>query len=221
MQADRRERWAEHRSQRRLAMIDAAIGAIRRHGPALTMDDIATEAGVAKPILYRVFRDKAELYRAVGSRVAEELLIPSLVQELARGRPPQEQIAAMIDTYLAIIESEPELYRFVVHPALDERAVAPDLVGTYKQVTAEHLTRVIGAGLRDAGLDSGGAEPWAHALVGMVHEAGDWWIEHRTMSRRDLAAYLTSLVWGGFAEMYRRAGLDVPGTRPVVVQPGA
>ena len=180
--------------------------AIRRRGPSVTMDDIAAEAGVAKPILYRVFRDKAELYRAVGSRVAEELLIPALVAELAQDRHPRDHTAAMIDTYLRLIEAEPELYRFVVHPAFDDRPVTPELVGTYKQAIAEHLTRVIGGALRDAQLDSGGAEPWAHALVGMVHEAGDWWIEHRTMSREDLAAYLTALTWGGFADLYRRGG---------------
>ena len=187
-------------------MIEAAVRAIRRRGTAVTMDDIAAEAGVAKPILYRVFRDKADLYRAVGSRVAEELLIPALVAELERDRHPREHAAAMIDTYLRLIEAEPELYRFVVHPALDDRPVTPELVGTYKQAIAEHLTRVIGAALRQAGLDSGGAEPWAHALVGMVHEAGDWWIEHRTLSRADLAAYLTALTWGGFADLYHRSG---------------
>jgi len=186
------------------------------------MDDVAAEAGVAKPILYRVFRDKAELYRAVGSRVAEELLIPALVLELSRDRHPREQAAAMIDTYLRLIEAEPELYRFVVHPALDDRHVTPDLVGTYKQVTAEHLTRVIGGALRAAGIDSGGAEPWAHALVGLVHEAGDWWIEHRTMTREDLTAYLTTLVWGGFADVYRRAGVEPERlTGPYLVQPAS
>ena len=217
---ERHKRWEDHRAQRRRDLIEAAVRAIRRRGTAVTMDDVAAEAGVAKPILYRVFRDKAELYRAVGSRVAEELLIPALTGELARDRHPREHLAAMIDTYLGIIEAEPELYRFVVHPALDARPVAPDLVRTYKQVIAEHLARVIGGALRSAGLDSGGAEPWSHALVGMAHEAGDWWIEHRTMTREDLTRYLTALAWGGLAELYQKAGVDVETRRatPFVVR---
>ena len=205
---DRRQRWAAHRRKRRQDMVEAAIRAIRRSGPAVTMDEIAAESGVAKPILYRVFRDKAELYRAVGSAVAEDLLIPALMSELARDRHPREHAAAMIDTYLRLIEAEPQLYRFVVHPALDDRPMASNLVGTYKQVIAEHLTRVIGGALRAQQLDSGGAEPWSHALVGMVHEAGDWWIEHRTLTRDDLTSYLTALAWGGFADMYRRGGIE-------------
>ena len=47
------------------------------------------------------------------------------------------------------------------------------------------------------GLDSGAAEPWAYAIVGAVHLAGDWWLERKTMSREQLVAYLTTLVWDG------------------------
>lgn len=170
------------------------------------MEEIAAEAGVAKPVLYRMFRDKAELHRAVGAAVAETMLIPALVAELSAERQPRDYVAAMIDTYLRLIEAEPELYRFVVHPPPDERPAAADVVGTYKQVIAEHLAGVIAPPLRDARLDPGLALPWAHALVGMVHEAGDWWIEHRTMSRSELATHLTALVWGGVAAVYEAAG---------------
>lgn len=179
--------------------------AIRRRGSGVTMEEIAAEAGVAKPVLYRMFRDKAELYRTVGAAVAETMLIPALVAEVAVERQPRDYAAAMIGTYLRLIEAEPELYRFVVHPPIDERPAATDVVGTYKQVIAEHLAGVIATPLRDARLDPGLALPWAHALVGMVHEAGDWWIEHRTMSRDELTTHLTALVWGGVAAVYRAA----------------
>ena len=56
----------------------------------------------------------------------------------------------------------------------------------------------IGDQLRALGLDAGGAEPFAFGVVGMVHQAGDWWIRSRTMSREALTSYLTSLLWNGF-----------------------
>ena len=166
------------------------------------MDDIAAEAGVAKPVLYRMFRDKAELYRAVGSSVAGEQLIPALIAELSQRRDPRAYVEAMIDTYLRLIESEPELYRFVMHPVLDERDVRPDLVRTYKEVIADHVARVIGSvlpGERDVTV----TQSWSRALVGMVHEAGDWWIEERPISRAVLAAQLTDLAWGGVSALFR------------------
>lgn len=224
----RARRWADHRTRRRGDIVDAAVRAIRRRGSGVTMDEIAAEAGMAKPVLYRMFRDKAELYRAVGAAVAETMLIPALVAELSAQRQPRDYAAAMIDTYLRLIEAEPELYRFVVHPPLDARPAASEVVGTYKQVIAEHLAGVIAAPLRDAQLDPGLALPWAHALVGMVHEAGDWWIERRTISRDELTTHLTALVWGGVAAIYearsgagRDAALAAPasparaGSRPL------
>ena len=53
------------------------------------------------------------------------------------------------------------------------------------------ITQAIGEGLRDQGLDSGAAEPWAYAIVGAVHLAGDWWLERKTMPRERLVEYLT------------------------------
>lgn len=203
----RLRRWEGHREQRRRELIAAAVRAIRRLGPTVTMDDIAAEAGVAKPVLYRMFRDKAELYRAVGSSVAGEQLIPALVAELSQRREPRAYVAAMIDTYLRLIESEPELYRFVVHPALDERAVEPDLVRTYKEAIADHLARVIESVLPAERRDTALTQSWSRALVGMVHEAGDWWIEERPMSRDALTAQLTDLMWGGVSSLFGGAEL--------------
>jgi hypothetical protein len=49
---------------------------------------------------------------------------------------------------------------------------------------------------------------WAQGLVGLVQSAGDWWLERRTMSRDALTGYLTSIIWGGLAEV-----LGAPRTR--------
>jgi hypothetical protein len=58
---------------------------------------------------------------------------------------------------------------------------------------------VVGEQLRSAGRDSGGAEPIAHGIVGMVHSAADWWLDHQTMPRRRLVEYLADLLWSGTA----------------------
>jgi hypothetical protein len=57
---------------------------------------------------------------------------------------------------------------------------------------------VLGEQLRLADLDSGGAEPLAHGIVGMVHAAGDWWLDRQTMPRARLVDYIVGLLWGGF-----------------------
>src|SRR5574341_720804 len=62
-------RRSEHWETQRRTLIAAAQRAIRKKGPAVSMDDIAAEARVAKPILYRHFGDRAGLARALGESV--------------------------------------------------------------------------------------------------------------------------------------------------------
>ncbi|HEV7209605.1 MAG TPA: TetR/AcrR family transcriptional regulator [Mycobacteriales bacterium] len=196
----RRARWAQHREDRRAELVDAAIAAIERHGPSLGMDDIAAEAGVTKPVIYRYFTDKADLYLAVGQRMATGLL-NSVNDQLQGGRHPKANVAAAIDAYLHIIDSSPQVYRFVVHRPFLDRPAGRDLVHDYEGLVAAAVARIIGEQLRAAGLDSGGAEPWAAGVVGCVRAAGDWWLERQSMSRADLTAYLVRLVWGGLESL--------------------
>jgi len=48
-----------------------AVHAILTHGPDVDMAQIAAVAGVSKPVLYRYFTDKAQLWVAVGERLAQ------------------------------------------------------------------------------------------------------------------------------------------------------
>ncbi len=171
------------------------MAAVRTHGAGVSVAEMAASAGITKPVLYRHFDDRADLQRAVGQRAAEDLMekmAPALSEDLA----PRAQIAAVVDAFLGGIEDEPELWRFVVHnPA--ERETATEIVEDVRGQIALVLSQLLGARLRAAGRDSGGAEAWAYGLVGMVQSAGDWWLERRTMSRADLTGYLTALIWDG------------------------
>ena len=193
----RRQRWQAHREARRAEMVQAAIRAIRRCGAGVGMEDIAAEAGVTKPVLYRYFADRTDLYVAVGGWAAQDLLA-KLAPRLEGVHELRHDVAAMINEYLLAIETEPELYRFVTSSALADRRVENDLVNDYRKLIAAGITRVIGERMRAFGIDSGAAEPWGHGLVGMVQAAGDWWLDRRTMSRESLTEYLTDLIWAGF-----------------------
>ena len=81
----RRGRGDGHREQRRAELTAAAIEAIRQHGPEVGMDAIAAHAGVSKPVLYRYFADKSELWLAVGQR-AGALVLEAMVPAVASVR---------------------------------------------------------------------------------------------------------------------------------------
>ena len=75
---------------------------------------------------------------------------------------------------------------------------ADTLTGVIREISRQ-VALLLGEQLRAAGLDSGPAEPWAFGIVGMVHLAGDWWVERHTMSRDRLVDYLAGLLWDGMA----------------------
>jgi AcrR family transcriptional regulator len=160
------------------------------------MDRMAAEAGVTKPILYRHFGDRAGLVTAIGEHAFDQVSA-ALDKALHADVTPREMVLSTIDAYLQFIESDQAVYRFLVHRAGNEGADAGKMVNEYISRAGRQVAMVLGEGLRAAGRDSGPAEPWAFGIVGMVHSAGDWWMDRATMPRARLAEYLTSLIYDG------------------------
>jgi AcrR family transcriptional regulator len=209
----RSARWADHRERRREALLRAATRAVMRHGPDVDMDQVASEAGVSKPVLYRYFADKSALLLAVGEHLAAKV-VTAVSPAVERERVERTVIAAAIDAYLSVIESNPRLYRFVTG-----RSTAQPAVLDARRQVADGLARVIGERLRSLGLDAGPAEPWAYGLVGFVQAVGDWWMTRgRPVPRSALTDYLTTLLWSGVDGVRRSAvepvGAAVEGARP-------
>ena len=203
----RKGRWAGHREQRRAELTAAAIEAIRELGPEVGMEAIAARAGVSKPVLYRYFADKSELWLAVGQASAT-MVLDAITPAVAQVREERDVIAAAIDAYLTHIAADTSLYQFVVHQpdVARRRDVVTDVVDT----VASGLARILGDRLRARGLDSGAALPWAYGVVGYVQAVGDWWLrQQQPISREALGDYLTTFLWGGVAGI--RHAADIPG----------
>lgn len=210
MTTDRRaSRWDAHRRTRRAGLVDAAVLAIREHGAGVGMDEVAARAGTSKTVVYRHFGDRTELYVAVCARVAEVLL--GQVRRAVEGAAsPHAQTRAGIEAYLALIESDREVYRFVVHrplvPALDADPVA-DLVS----VLGDEAAAVIAPHLARSGHDPAAAVPWGHGVVGMVRGAADNWLGRPGgMDRAELARHVTDLAWAGLSGVVAPALLPDP-----------
>ncbi|MGW3896651.1 TetR family transcriptional regulator [Micromonospora profundi] len=202
----RRDRWADHREQRRQALIGAAVQALLRHGPDVDMDQVAAMAGVSKPVLYRYFADKSQLWVAVSEVVAGRV-VDAIAPAIDEVREERDLVRATIDAYLGVIESQPTLYRFLMRQS-GQPGIHQVVAGTSRQVAAG-LARVIGDRLRALGLDAGPAEPWAYGLVGFVQAVGDWWTTHgQPIRRAALTDYLTTLLWSGIEGV--RASADLP-----------
>ncbi len=178
------------------------------------MDAVAAEAGVSKPVLYRYFSDKAALVEALAER-GSQLLLARLLPAINSGGPVLDRISGAVGGYFAVIDEHPNLYwlvarRALARPGQDRAVVHPD-----KESIANALTVVFGDYLRQFGLDSGGAEPWAHGITGLVQSTGEWWLQRRSMSRAHVVGYVTQLIWAAVAGILREADVDLDPDKPL------
>ncbi|WP_446664944.1 TetR/AcrR family transcriptional regulator [Flexivirga sp. B27] len=177
-------RWTEHREQRRRELTDAALRAIRNHGATVGMDEIAAEAGTSKTVIYRHFGDRLGLYLAVCQSVDTNVL-GDLQQALSHaGDDPgvgltgdaPAVIEAVIDSYFAQVERDPEVYRFVVRrPTLNVSPEHDPVIGISDTI-ADVLQPIFEDALREAGQPITAARIWAHGLIGFVRESADRWL---------------------------------------------
>jgi AcrR family transcriptional regulator len=207
----RRDRWRSHREARREEFVRAALRALARIGPDFGMDDVAAEAGVTKPVLYRHFTDKADLFVALGQH-GTELLFDRLIPALNNEEAPVPRIRKSLDAYFSTIEEHPNLYRL-----LTRRPFGRDVVAEDKEVIGAALSRLLGDYLRALNLDSGAAEPWGHGIVGLVQNVSEWWLERRTLSRDAVVEYLTQIIWAAIEGITRQHGLAIDPNKPIEV----
>ena len=202
----RSTRWSEHRESRREELVAAAVAAIDEHGPSASIAEIAASAGVSKPVLYRYFADKDDLYRAVGQWGAEQVtnaVVPALVAQA----PMREKVFAACDAYLSLIAEHPQVFLLLI-----EHRTADDPLADGKEQIATSLAKLMGDTLRRLGVDAAGAEPWAHGVVGMGLAVGEWWLRRNIMSREAASEYLATFLWNAFSGFVADHGVGLDGT---------
>jgi len=197
----RHSRWDAHRVRRRRALVESALRAIRRYGAGVTLDDVATVAGTSKTVLYRYFGDRVGLYHGVVDRVSENILgdlLPRLTESARRG--VAAIVHELVDSYTALVERDPEIYRFV----MNRPSGAPDAhdpVASIEARVATALSDTLSDHRARRGLERVAAETLAHGLVGFVRAACDHWVasavDGRLRPRQDLVAEVSSLFGPG------------------------
>lgn len=185
-------------TDRRTQLLEAADRVVQRDGSAASMNVIAAEAGITKPILYRHFGDKGGLYRALAERHIDDLLGRLRAALLTRGGL-RARTRATVDAYLASVEERPQVYRFLLErAAVEEPDVRGQVVGFVRRF-GEELAVGIGNEPELGGVSSQRALVWAHAIAGMVQAAGDWWLDQPDVPREQVVDELVTLLVDGFA----------------------
>ena len=179
----------------RAALLAAAERAVRAHGPDVTMEAIAAEAAVTKPILYRAVGDKDAVATALAERFVDRINAAGAlaIKEAAGGR---DGLRRLIGSFIEVVEQDRHLFLFVTDAGSNE-----DRTGLVLRL-ADRSARPIAhdlAARRAAGLDPTVALMWAYGIIGTLHFVTLWWLRDQTASATEIADHLTELLWSGIS----------------------
>jgi AcrR family transcriptional regulator len=182
-----------HAHERREQIVAVARRHFAEHGfEGTRLEDVAASAGVTKPIIYRHFEGKRDLYLAVLDEHLTDL-IHRLWVALSSSPDPRERLRAGLAAYFAFVEERPEGFRMLVDAASRTDSDARERLARGWETLAEGVARTVGDLLRAADLDPAGAPIYARAMIGMAQSVAEWWIRTRRVKREELVDHLLAL----------------------------
>ncbi|MGH3727015.1 MAG: TetR/AcrR family transcriptional regulator [Mycobacterium sp.] len=179
-------------------LLDAAERAIRKGGGAVSIAEVAREAGFARSACYAIFPTKADLLRSLSRRHADRLITSSWQEEMVG--ETRDQIRAFADLVIDWIMAEPELYVALDRDLTANERLDHGIFDLIADVTEEHLRAMIG----DDRMEHF-APIWSRLAVGGVLMVINWWIGRRTISREELVGYIVESFAHGMTNVPRIA----------------
>ena len=179
----------------RAVVLDAAERVIRRVGAGVSLEAIAIEAGVTKPIVYARVGGRTDVANALAERLADRLI--AAATSAVDGRPyGREMLAALIKANLVTVAEHRELFLYVTGGTSDE---SPMRTLYLAERSTTPMAQQLARWRSRHGLDPAVAVPWAYAVVGMLQLVSLWWVTEEDRSADQLADHLAELLWSGFS----------------------
>ncbi len=184
--------------ERRSQLLDVGRSLFAERGfEATSIEEVASRAGVTKPVVYEHFGGKEGLYAVVVDREMERVLAGvtgALSGGDARGLLEQAALA-----FLVYIEEQPDGFRILVRdsPVASASGTFASLISDIASQVEHVLARAFKAG----GYDTKLASLYSQALVGMVALTGQWWLDARKPKRDEVAAHLVNIAWNGLSHL--------------------
>jgi AcrR family transcriptional regulator len=188
------------RAERHAQLLTAAHHVFASRGyHAASMDDIATAAGVSKPVLYQHFPGKHELYLDLLDSELERMLL-RITSAVRTPEDNRERVAATIGTFFEVVAQESSAHRLIFSSDLANDAEVSARISAFETSVAEEIGAVIEA---QAGLSHDAAILLGHALGGAAQAAAAHWEISLHPDQEAAATLVSRLAWrgiGGFPQ---------------------
>jgi AcrR family transcriptional regulator len=182
------------RERREQLILDVAGQVFAREGyESAPMDEIASLAGVSKPMLYAYFGSKEGLYLAYIERAGRELL-ERLVNAQAREPSGAALMRARIVEFLSFVEEHANGWKVLFRELGSTRPFAEQVAELRGRIAAAIRQMVEEGAGSCSGYPPQAADAIAHALVGAGESLANWWLDHPEVTRDQVAAWYYGVV---------------------------
>jgi AcrR family transcriptional regulator len=161
--------------QRREQLLDAALSLIPAGFDTVTMESVAKQAQVTKPVLYDLFANRAELIGALLEREAAratEQVLAALPTDFAT-RSPDDAFADAVRVFVHAVVEAPDRWRLVLLPPEGTPREFRAQVELVRAGVLAQIEDLAALGLKElGGLDDLDSDLLGHAMLALAEMSG-------------------------------------------------
>jgi AcrR family transcriptional regulator len=177
-------------------LLDVAESLFTANGySGVTMEDIARNAEVTRPVVYNHFGTREGAYIAVVRRARLQYDESILAEASVTTTNPRERLRRGAERFFGLLERDPDRWLLVfgstaVLPPSHSSELAELRLGTIRAIAA--LLKIAAPHIDPRLLEAA-----AHAISGVGERLGHWRLSDPTVTTEELVEYYTEILWKG------------------------
>ncbi|WP_208816346.1 TetR/AcrR family transcriptional regulator [Micromonospora echinofusca] len=194
------------RAVREQQMLDAAVKVFSRRGyHAASMDEIAEDAGISKPMVYAYLGPKEDLFVACLHRECTRM-IEAIAGAAAPDLPPDERLWRGLRAFFGFVGAHRDGWSVLYRQTRGEPPFAGQLA-TMRARMVEVIAGMLDDALRAQGREvrETDLEVIAYALVGASESLADWLADNPTADPEKTATRMMNVAWLGAGQLIEGA----------------
>lgn len=198
------------RAERERLILDVAHARFAAHGfAAVTMDDVAADAGVTKPLLYAYFGNKERLYLACMER-AGDAMFATVGAAVSRADSPADALRRGLHAFFAFVDEDRDAWRVLFDETLPAGGEIAERVAEYRERLLALVAQTNLARLPEQHRAAAKTEVEATSvlLLGAAEALARWWLRTGAMPAAGAADLLIATAEPG---LRARTGPASPG----------
>lgn len=215
----RDRRWDAHRHERREHLLSVAVDLVDREGGDVQISVIASEAGMPRSLVYKLFKDRGDLDDQIRLRIVDDLST-ALLASLASTGTIRSMARQGVAYYVGWLGAHPNLRLFLSAgssslPVRDGSAIAGGKSAFARNVQV--LVETLAPQFLGRPAPRGAAQNLAYGLVGLFDNTIVRWLvagESRS-SEEELIAFVSDAACGVIEVAARRLGGEVDVDAPL------